>query len=257
MSSLRNAVKRVTHKERAQPASRKKFGLLEKHKDYVIRSQDYHQKKKIIKTLKSKAENRNPDEFYFNMNKSQVVDGVHKKSSQDATLDTDVVKSLKTQDLGYIFHKKAIDDKKIEKMKSNLHLIDASATNRHKIFVEQSSEVDSFDPAAHFQVDPRLVDRVYNRAKMDTIAKDAESMGVTNTPVMAIRQKIISKADKTYAELKEREKRSEKLTNAMNHLTAQRNVMGKGTKRKVPMKDNLGQDIPDKFVFKWKRIRQK
>ena len=34
MSSLRNAVKRVEHKERAQPASRKKLGLLEKHKDY-------------------------------------------------------------------------------------------------------------------------------------------------------------------------------------------------------------------------------
>jgi hypothetical protein len=29
---MRNAVKRVTHKERAQPSSRKKFGLLEKHK---------------------------------------------------------------------------------------------------------------------------------------------------------------------------------------------------------------------------------
>lgn len=34
MSSLRNAVKRVEHKERAQPASRRKLGLLEKHKDY-------------------------------------------------------------------------------------------------------------------------------------------------------------------------------------------------------------------------------
>ena len=36
MSSLRNAVKRVTHKERAQPAARKRFGLLEKHKDYEV-----------------------------------------------------------------------------------------------------------------------------------------------------------------------------------------------------------------------------
>lgn len=34
MASLRNAVKRVEHKERAQPSSRRKFGLLEKHKDY-------------------------------------------------------------------------------------------------------------------------------------------------------------------------------------------------------------------------------
>ena len=40
-SSLRNAVKRKTHKERAQPKGRKRLGLLEKHKDYVLRARDF------------------------------------------------------------------------------------------------------------------------------------------------------------------------------------------------------------------------
>jgi U3 small nucleolar RNA-associated protein 11 len=44
-STMRNAVKRVTHKERAQPKSRKRFGLLEKHKDYVERANDFKKKK--------------------------------------------------------------------------------------------------------------------------------------------------------------------------------------------------------------------
>ena len=77
-SSLRNATKRITHKERAQPSSRKKFGLLEKHKDYVIRAKDYHKKQDYLSILKKKAADRNPDEFYFHMHNSQVSNGVHK-----------------------------------------------------------------------------------------------------------------------------------------------------------------------------------
>jgi len=54
-SSLRNAIKRVAHKERSQPSWRKKLGLLEKHKDYVIRAKDYNKKKAYLNTLKVKA----------------------------------------------------------------------------------------------------------------------------------------------------------------------------------------------------------
>ncbi|CAN0552609.1 unnamed protein product, partial [Ectocarpus sp. 12 AP-2014] len=55
MSSLRNAVKRVEHKERSQPASRRKLGLLEKHKDYVLRARNYGKKRDRMQALKLKA----------------------------------------------------------------------------------------------------------------------------------------------------------------------------------------------------------
>jgi U3 small nucleolar RNA-associated protein 11 len=67
MSSLRNAVKRRTHKERSQPAERKRLGLLEKHKDYTQRAQDFNKKEKTIQVFREKAAFKNPDEFYFKM----------------------------------------------------------------------------------------------------------------------------------------------------------------------------------------------
>ena len=77
MSALRNAVKRKTHKERSQPGDRRKFGLLEKKKDYVLRARDFHKKEDAIKALKTKAAYRNPDEFYFGMQRNRTKDGVH------------------------------------------------------------------------------------------------------------------------------------------------------------------------------------
>ena len=71
--SLRNAVFRREHQERSQPASRQKFGLLEKHKDYVQRAKNFNEKERRIKSLKLKAALRNPDEFYYKMNSSGIV----------------------------------------------------------------------------------------------------------------------------------------------------------------------------------------
>jgi hypothetical protein len=52
-------------------------GLLEKHKDYVLRARDYHRKQDRLTKLKRKAAFRNPDEFYFAMHSSKTKAGVH------------------------------------------------------------------------------------------------------------------------------------------------------------------------------------
>jgi U3 small nucleolar RNA-associated protein 11 len=101
MSSLRNAVKRKTHKERAQPAARKKFGLLEKHGDYVLRAKDYNAKRDRMNVLRLKASMRNPDEFYFGMHKTKTKEGVHEIAAAPG-LDSETVHVLKTQDLAYV-----------------------------------------------------------------------------------------------------------------------------------------------------------
>src|ERR1700759_1288395 len=117
MSSLRNAVTRRPHKERSQPESReRKWGILEKHKDYSLRAQDYNAKKKKLSQLSQKAREKNPDEFTFGMirsgkaglgkhNSRTTGDEGEKNQSVTTTgkpLSHDAVRLLKTQDAGYL-----------------------------------------------------------------------------------------------------------------------------------------------------------
>lgn len=76
--SFKKATKglRRTHKERAQPRGREHLGLLEKHKDYKERADDYKRKQKELQTLREKAAFRNPDEFYFKMTSSETKVGI-------------------------------------------------------------------------------------------------------------------------------------------------------------------------------------
>lgn len=65
--ALKKVAQGRAHRERSQPTSRQKLGLLEKHKDYVLRARDFHRKENRLKALKAKAATRNPDEFYHAM----------------------------------------------------------------------------------------------------------------------------------------------------------------------------------------------
>jgi U3 small nucleolar RNA-associated protein 11 len=152
MSSLRNAVKRKTHKERAQPSHRARFGLLEKHKDYVLRARDFNKKKKRLQALQEKAAFRNKDEFYFKMEKTGTKDGVFTKMNTEG-IDADTLKLLKTQDFNYIALKTKSEENKIEKLKGSLHSIAALQKipnlNKHTIFVDSDEDLESFAPSRH------------------------------------------------------------------------------------------------------------
>eukprot|EP01041_Mallomonas_annulata_P012687 gene12687-26716_t len=247
-SSMRNAVKRITHKERAQPSWRKKMGFLEKHKDYIVRAKDYHKKQDHIRKLKKKADDKNVDEFYFKMNTSEVSGGVHKEIKENTSLDNATVQLLKTQDMGYIVHKKAVDDKKIEKLQKNLHLIGEQRPKSHTVFVDTEEDFDQFNPAEYFQTDPELVDRAFNRPKLTAISEMADS---TKTVTEKDLKKALKSREASYKELKQRINRGKKLENVRSHLQTQRNVMGKGTKRKI--RDEGDDGTP--AIFKWKRER--
>ncbi|KAI1098722.1 U3 small nucleolar RNA-associated protein 11 [Jackrogersella minutella] len=112
MSSIRNAVERRVHRERAQPQERKRLGLLEKHKDYSLRAKDFNKKKAQLRALRQKAADRNEDEFYFGMmsrkgpgnslSQGKRWSGTVEGDRGNKVMDLDTVRLLKTQDVGYV-----------------------------------------------------------------------------------------------------------------------------------------------------------
>ncbi|KAI0034161.1 small-subunit processome [Vararia minispora EC-137] len=117
---LRNSLHRRNHKERSQLAHRERLGILEKHKDYVLRARDYHSKRDRLKRLAQKAADRNKDEFYFGMNRQRTERGVHVHERGNPVLPGDTIKVLKTQDENYVRTMRAAGLKKIEKLKVQL-----------------------------------------------------------------------------------------------------------------------------------------
>ncbi|KAL7790056.1 small-subunit processome [Trichoderma ceciliae] len=133
MSSLRNSVQRRPHRERAQPLERRRLGLLEKHKDYSQRSKNYNQKKAQLKSLREKAAERNEDEFYFGMMSrkgpgAKIKVGrswngkVEGDRGNNKGMDTDTVRLLKTQDLGYVRTMKQVAVKELARLEEQVVL---------------------------------------------------------------------------------------------------------------------------------------
>ncbi|CAH0485403.1 unnamed protein product [Peronospora farinosa] len=250
MSSLRNVVKRREHKERGQLHERRKLGLLEKHKDYVKRARDYNQKQKRLTTLRLKAALRNPDEFNRRMAITRTEDGVHVSTHNHMKqLDTESLRTLKTQDLAYLHMKRAMDLRKAEKLNRGLHFVDAPKSNKHIVFVDHQQEVDTFDVAQHFDTAPELVDRAFNRIRK----RDLET---AELPDFAINRKqkynMQVEKDAMYRELRDRLARAKKIGLMSTKLDLERKVQAKGKKMKVKNAEN-GLSA----VYRWKQQRQK
>ena len=187
-----------THKERSQPLSRTRYGLLEKHSDYQKRARDYHSKQERLKALRVRAAYKNPDEFYFGMINSKVSKrGRHQEDKEGlkGSLPTETVKLLKTQDLGYVMRQRVLNEKHIERLKRELTL--PSQETNHFRFEEEEAEVDKEKEERDWKV---------NEEKLK--------------------------------ELRAREERDRQLRIAEADLQAQRNRMGKGAHKKIGEDEN-------------------
>eukprot|EP00543_Licmophora_paradoxa_P001693 CAMPEP_0202448280 /NCGR_PEP_ID=MMETSP1360-20130828/7096_1 /ASSEMBLY_ACC=CAM_ASM_000848 /TAXON_ID=515479 /ORGANISM="Licmophora paradoxa, Strain CCMP2313" /LENGTH=275 /DNA_ID=CAMNT_0049065785 /DNA_START=43 /DNA_END=870 /DNA_ORIENTATION=+ len=275
MSSLRNAVKRITHKERSQPQSRAHMGILEKKKDYKQRAVDFHRKQDRLNQIREKAAMRNPDEFYFKMKNSQIENGQHRKlervqqKEREDKIGVEAVRIMKDQDLSYVRMQKQKDAKKLEKLQSSLHHLESENTKRkHTVFVDSEKDAAEFDVADYFDTVPELAGRTFNRPRKETLIKAAmEGMienedGEYETSERQIAKEIKQKQKHAkrlakaraaaYAEMEARAKRVSTMERAEAHLVNQKLLSGKGRKRKIKAAEN-GQPAQ----YKWRRKRAK
>ena len=267
-SSLRNAIKRTTHKERSQPADRTRLGLLEKHKDYVLRAKDFHKKEDAIKVLKRKAAERNPDEFYFAMEKKKTRDGVHEERTTEQNKYTEEeLKLMKTQDLRYVSLKAQTELKRVQKMKETLHCLGAGSEERkHTIFVDEYSEAKTFKPETYFDTPRELIGRAFNRPKNSQLEDADQLVGVGANEIdydeeelrkqQERRLKKVAKLNRgAYKMLNEHEERAEQLKSMTVKMALQKEIShGKGVKKKITKKNKDGT-VESYFV--WKQIRKR
>ncbi|EOA17968.1 hypothetical protein CARUB_v10006383mg [Capsella rubella] len=155
MSSLRNCVPRPAHKERSQPQARKRFGILEKHKDYVIRAKAFHKKQDTLKILRQKAAFKNPDEFNFKMINSKTVDGYHR--SKDEV-------------------NKYSAEEKIDKLTASLQCTEGQSSRRHVYFAEDREEARELDLQSRSKSDISAIEIPKDiKKKMDRAYRDLET----------------------------------------------------------------------------------
>ena len=227
-ASMRNALQRRNHKERSQPAERAKWGLLEKKKDYQLRSRDYNAKKRALKALKAKVSLRNPDEFNFGMINARTNKGIkiaHRGDVGGTALENDVVKVMKTQDAGYIRVLGGEERAKIRGLEEGLGFIgEGGGRDRHTVFVDDEEEAKNFDAVEYFGTVEGVVERGWNRLRKEQIpiVKEEEVEGEKKERV-----KMAKERRQKYRELEARMRRLKDLEKMEREVDEQKARMGK------------------------------
>ena len=221
MSSMHNAIPRRSHRERPQPHSRTRRGLLEKHKDYVLRSQDHKRKQATLKRLSEKALERNSDEFYFGMTRQRTENGVPVADRPTSkALSVKEARPLKMQDGTYLRTMMGIDRRRIERLRG---VVSGGEGERGKkiLFAENEEEAKV------------LRERKVQEVKFGATGRSREAR-----------------------EFEGRMDRMNELKKKEREVTLQVQLMGKGSRQKVQQRDEDSDDeaVP---VYKWKPQRQK
>eukprot|EP00181_Compsopogon_caeruleus_P000115 CAMPEP_0184686552 /NCGR_PEP_ID=MMETSP0312-20130426/22942_1 /TAXON_ID=31354 /ORGANISM="Compsopogon coeruleus, Strain SAG 36.94" /LENGTH=227 /DNA_ID=CAMNT_0027141757 /DNA_START=1 /DNA_END=684 /DNA_ORIENTATION=+ len=225
MSTWKNAVPRREHRERAQPQQRQRLGLLEKHKDYRRRAQDFHAKEKRLRLLRERAALRNPDEFYYGMEHTSRTRPLrNEESRQSGPRTAEQALLARSRDAAYLAMKAATERCKAVRIRERRSAV--LAVQAHRTHVRFADSDDELDVG---------VEEDHSESKM--------------TPARGnIRPSTAATRD--LAELEQRELRERTMRSLIAQLDMERLVMGRGRKRRI--QPARGEQPA---VYRWKKQR--
>lgn len=236
-----------THRERHQPESRKHLGLLEKKQDYVKRAQDYNEKQQTLKVLRKRALNKNPEEFYHHMINSKVTaDGIHHEKDTSKEHTDEQLQIMQTQDVRYVNMKRVQEMKRIERLQSQLHLIDVAnkpSKRLHKFFFDSKKDAEDFaarknETETSFDVSlAALEEKPMEELDVDSVATSTR------------------KRENAYRELAARIRREKELSVVQQKLEVKQYLQTK--KKCFPPKKIQGASKDSPPVYKWKTQRKR
>lgn len=232
MSSMRNAVQRRNHKERAQPLERQKWGLLEKHKDYSKRAADHNLKKRKLNTLRQKASERNEDEFYYGMMSSTSAGGVKRarRGEENAagsgkSLGAEAVKLMKTQDEGYLRtvlqstrHERERVEREVVTGGVGVSVVVPAASSRRVVFGEDGEDMPA-QPVLSSDSDGDLDDMLSDEGDSDGEATETKLLSKEELAAKKRRRHALDVKRRQLEALRDRE---EQLSAALREVEAQR-----------------------------------
>ncbi len=253
--SFKKAQKRFrkANRERSQPAHRQQLGLLEKKKDYVKRARDYNAKKEQLRELQERASLKNPDEFYFGMQRLEMEDGKLVERAGPGTaagegasksgMSEEQLRALKRHDHTYLTVELQKERLKLAKMQAELQFVGAVRPAHHTVFVEDEEEAQRFDAAEFFDTAPELVGRFHNRPRR----RQLEEEEAAEEP-----EEAREKKQRRYRELESRSKRRAILEEMVGTVELQKKLMDGGAPRRKVKNPTTGEE-----VYKWDYVRKR